>query len=205
VDLKGLIAEALEHFRILPGEAGLASLVRYMEELDRWGSRMNLVGLKDMERVCRELLADSLFLHTFVGDRRSLVDVGSGSGILAVPLAILNESLEVLSVDKSLRKVQFQRHVRRTLGLANLRPVEGRIEAIDPLAADCLVAKAYGTTGAILAASDRHLVAGGLTFILKGKGQRDEVFPGHTLEKSLGYSLPGVARDYRLLVYKKIS
>jgi 16S rRNA (guanine527-N7)-methyltransferase len=122
-----------------------------------------------------------------------------------VPLAILNESLEVMSVDKSLRKVQFQRHVRRTLGLTNLRPVEGRIEAIDPLDADGLVAKAYGTTGAILAASDRHLAAGGLTFVLKGRGQRDEDFPGHRLEKSLGYSLPGVVRAYRLLIYKRIS
>jgi 16S rRNA (guanine527-N7)-methyltransferase len=205
VDLKGLIAEALEHFHISPGETGLAPLVRYMEELDRWGRKMNLVGLKDMERVCRELLADSFFLHTYIGDRRRLVDVGSGSGILAVPLAILNGSLEVLSVDKSLRKVQFQRHVRRTLGLTNLRPVEGRIEEIDPLDADGLVAKAYGTTGAILAASDRHLAAGGLTFVLKGKGQQDEDHPGHRLEKSLGYSLPGVARDYRLLIYKKIS
>ncbi|OPY01088.1 MAG: Ribosomal RNA small subunit methyltransferase G [Syntrophorhabdus sp. PtaB.Bin047] len=204
MDLKALIAEALEHFRISPGEAGLASLVRYVEELDRWGRRMNLVGLKDMERVCRELLADSFFLHAFVGDRRRLVDVGSGSGILAVPLAILNESLEVMSVDKSLRKVQFQRHVRRTLGLTNLRPVEGRIEAIDPLDADGLVAKAYGTTGAILAASDRHLAAGGLTFVLKGRGQRDEDFPGHRLENSLGYSLPGVVRAYRLLIYKRI-
>lgn len=205
MDLKGLIAETLEHFLISPGEAGLVSLVRYIEELERWGSRMNLVGLKDMERVCRELLADSFFLHAFVGDRRRLVDVGSGSGILAVPLAILNGSLEVLSVDKSLKKVQFQRHVRRTLSLTNLRPVGGRIEAIDPLDADGLVAKAYGTTGAILAASNRHLAAGGLTFVLKGKGQQDEDFPGHRLEKSLGYSLPGVARDYRLLIYKKIS
>ncbi len=205
MDLKGLIAEALEHFHISPGEAMEMSLVRYVEELDRWGRRMNLVGLKDIERVCRELLADSFFLHGFIGDRRRLVDVGSGSGILAVPLAILNETLEVLSVDKSLRKVQFQRHVRRTLNLTNLRPVEGRIEAIDPLDADGLVAKAYGTTRAVLAASERHLVTGGLTFVLKGKRREDEIFPGHTLEKSLGYSLPGVARDYRLLVYKKIS
>ncbi len=205
MDLKRLIAEALEHFAISAGEARSASLVRYMEELDRWGRRMNLVGLKDIERVCRELLADALFLHAFVMDRRRLVDVGSGSGILAVPLAILNGSLEVLSVDKSLRKIQFQRHVRRTLKLTNLRPVEGRIEAIDPLDADCLVAKAYGTTLAVLAASDRHLVTGGLTFVLKGRRREDGTFPGHVLEKDLGYSLPGVARDYRLLIYKRIS
>jgi 16S rRNA (guanine527-N7)-methyltransferase len=133
------------------------------------------------------------------------VDVGSGSGILAIPLAILNETVEVVSVDSNLRKIQFQRHVRRSLGLPNLRPLEGRIEATDPLAADGLVAKAYGSIGAILAASDRHLVAEGLAFALKGGDQGDESFPGYVLEKSLGYSLPGVSRRYRLLMYKKIS
>lgn len=203
--LKGLIEKTLGHFHIPPGEAELTSMTRFVEELDRWNHRMNLVGLKDTERICRELLADSFFLHTFIGDRRRLVDVGSGSGILAIPLAILNEGLMVRSVDKSLKKIQFQRHVRRTLGLGNIEPIEGRIETIDPLNADGLVAKAYGTTEAILAAADRHLVAGGLAFVLKGREQGDEARPGYVLEKSLTYSLPEVPREYRLLVYKKIS
>jgi hypothetical protein len=41
--------------------------------------------------------------------------------------------------------------------------------------------------------------------VLKGRRREDGTFPGHVLEKSLGYSLPGVARDYRLLIYKRIS
>jgi len=205
MDLKGLIEQTLEYFHISPGEAGLMSILRFIEELDRWNRRMNLVGVKDMERVCRELLADSFFLHAFVGNLNRLVDLGSGSGILGIPLAILNETLQVRSVDSNLKKIQFQRHIRRSLGLHNVEPIEGRIEAIEPLNADGLVAKAYGTTEAILAASDRHLAAGGLVFVLKGKGQGDEAFPGYMLEKSLGYSLPGVSKDYRLLIYKRIS
>jgi len=180
-------------------------ILRFLEELDRWNRKMNLVGLTDIARVCRELLADSFFLHTFVGDRHRLVDVGSGSGILAIPLAVLNEAVVVHSVDSNLKKIQFQRHVRRTLDLRNLLPLEGRIEAIDPLNADGLVAKAYGTTEAILAAADRHLVPGGLVFITKGRGEGGKEARGYLLEKALSYSLPGVAKDYRLLIYKKIS
>ena len=186
-------------------EAGLMRILRFLVELDRWNRKMNLVGLKDISRVCRELLADSFFLHAFVGDRHHLVDVGSGSGILAVPLAVLNEAVVVHSVDSNLKKIQFQRHVRRTLDLRNLLPLEGRIEVIDPLNADGLVAKAYGTTEAILTAADRHLVPGGLVFITKGRQEGGKEARGYLLENALSYSLPGVAKDYRLLIYKKIS
>ncbi len=200
-----MIWQILEYFDISVEQARLMRIVRFMEELERWNRKINLVGPKDMERVCRELLADSFFLHGFIGDRRSLVDVGSGSGILAVPLAVLNENITVHSVDSSLKKIQFQRHVRRTLGLDNFLPFEGRIEAIDPVNADGLVAKAYGTTEAILAAADRHLASGGLAFVLKGRQENERTHQGYGLEKIIPYSLPGVAKEYRLLVYKKIS
>ncbi|MDD3845275.1 MAG: class I SAM-dependent methyltransferase [Syntrophorhabdaceae bacterium] len=205
MDFKGLIGQTLEHFRIPLDEAGLMRLVRFVGELDRWNRRINLVGLKDMERVCRELLADSFFLHAFIKDRSALVDVGSGSGILAVPLAILNEGITVHSVDSSVKKMQFQRHVRRMLELRNLMPQEGRVEVIDPLKADGLVAKAYGTTRAILTAADRHVASGGLVFVLKGKKENERPCPGYGVEKNLSYALPGVAKEYRLLIYKKVS
>lgn len=205
MDLERLIRQTLEYFEIPMEEAGLMRILRFLVELDRWNRKMNLVGLKDIARVCRELLADSFFLHTFVGDRHRLVDVGSGSGILAVPLAVLNEAVVVHSVDSNLKKIQFQRHVRRTLDLRNLLPLEGRIEVIDPLNADGLVAKAYGTTEAILTAADRHLAPGGLVFITKGGREEGKKARGYLLENTLSYSLPGVAKDYRLLIYKKIS
>lgn len=200
-----MISQILEHFNIAVQQARLMRIVRFIEELERWNRKINLVGPKDMERVCRELLADSFFLHGFIGDRRSLVDVGSGSGILAIPLAVLNEGITVYSVDSSLKKIQFQRHVRRTLGLGNFLPLEGRIEAIDPVNTDGLVAKAYGSTEAILTAADRHLASGGFAFVVKGRQESEKVHRGYGLERIISYSLPGVAKEYRLLVYKKIS
>jgi hypothetical protein len=111
-----------------------------------------------------------------------------------------------MSEDKSLRKVQFQRHVPPHPRAHQPPSVEGRIEAIDPLDADGLVAKAYvGPPVRSSPASDRHLAAGGLTFVLKGRGQRDEDFPGHRLEKKPRLFIAGVVRAYRLLIYKRIS
>ncbi len=202
---KVLIRKTLDHFSIPAGERELTQLVRFVEELSRWNRKINLVGLEDPGLICTELLADSLFLFTFVTGCGRLVDLGSGSGIAGIPFAILNGSLEIHSVDSNLKKIQFQRHIRRSMGVLNLQPIWGRIEAIDPIDGDCLVARAYGTSEAILAAADRHLKAGGLVYIVKGRARDQAVHAGYSLEKSIDYSLPGVEKGYHLLVYKKIS
>lgn len=204
MDRKALIRERLDHFHIPASEGQLTDLVRFIDELEKWNGTFNLVGFKDMDLVCLELLADSFFLNTFMGNCRRVVDLGSGSGITGIPLAILNRTREILSVDSNLKKIQFQRHVRRAIGIPNFQPVRGRIEAIDPLEGDSLVAKAYGTAGAILAAADRHLLTGGLVYIVKGVSERGLPRDGYSVEASIDYSLPGIDKAYRLLVYKKI-
>lgn len=202
---KELIEKTLENLHV-PALHGVPEmLARFLGELERWNARINLVGVKDTQRLCRELLADALFLNSYVNDRRRLADIGSGSGILGVPIAILNKDVDVYSVDGNLKKVQFQRHIRRELGLANFFPIHGRTGTIDPLAADGLVAKAFGTTLSILEAAERHLGAGGKVFIVKGKGEKENEYRGYRLEKALPYTLPGVDKTYMLFIYKKVS
>jgi 16S rRNA (guanine527-N7)-methyltransferase len=204
MDRKGLIQRTLDHFLIPVSGQELTDLVTFIEELERWNRAINLVGIRDMDRVCSELLADSFFLYTWVADGRRVIDLGSGSGIAGIPFAILNHSLEVFSIDSNLKKIQFQRHVRRTIGLLNFTPVRGRVDAVDPLGGDRLVAKAYGTSEAILDAADRHLVTGGLVCIVKGSSQNEAFREGYSIETSRDYSLPGIDKAYRLIVYKKI-
>lgn len=205
MDHNRLIRSSLDHFRIPAAEEEVAKLSRFIEELHRWNRTVNLVGLKDIAGICAELLADSFFVYTFVADGRRVIDLGSGSGIAGIPFAILNRSLEICSVDSNLKKIQFQRHIRRSIGIPNFQPVRGRVEAVDPLHGDRLVAKAYGTSEAILNAADRHLIEGGLIYIVKGRARNDVTHRGYSLENSVDYSLPGVEKGYRLHVYKKIS
>lgn len=205
MDRKRLIQETLDHLHIPVSGQVLADLLQFIDELERWNRAINLVGIRDMDRVCSELLADSFFLYAHVVNGSRVIDLGSGSGIVGIPFAILNRSLEICSVDSNLKKIQFQRHVRRAIGIPNFLPVRGRAEAIDPLGGDRLVAKAYGTSEAILAAADRHLVTGGFVYIVKGASEKEVSRDGYSIETSVDYSLPGTVKAYRLLIYKKIS
>ena len=166
---------------------------------------MNLVGLKGSEAVIRRLIYDAFFLYTCIGPRQRVLEIGSGAGVVAIPLAILGRSMAIVSVEKSLKKVQFQRHARRLLGLGNLEILHGRIEDMAPLAAGILLAKAFGSASDILAKGGRHLREGGSAMLVKGTSERPLETQGFVLEEVRAYRLPGGHRDYQLFVYKKVS
>lgn len=202
--LRKAIEEGLNLFGIGCDEAKLSQICSYVESLEKWNSRMNLTGLKEIERFVRELLYDAFFLSTCMGGSSRILDLGSGSGVLAIPTAILSPETIVMSVDKSLKKVQFQRHVRRLLSLENLLVLHGRIEDLEPLDADLLVAKAFGSTAEVLAKGGKHLSPGGRAFLVRGKSEEPVEEDGFELLEKRMYRLPKGDKEYQLFVYKKV-
>jgi 16S rRNA (guanine527-N7)-methyltransferase len=199
------IREGLAHFHIDCTETGLKSLLFYMEELMRWNKKINLTGIQDIERAVQELLYDAFFLTSHLQNDHSTLDLGSGAGILAIPLSIVDTNVNIFSIDKSLRKVQFQRHIKRTLRLDRFTPIHGRAEEIAPIGVDCLVVKAFGSIPEILEKGGTHMKSGGRAFILKGEKEKPMERQGFVLEDTIGYELPVISKSYKLFIYKKVS
>ena len=117
-------------------------LLRYLAELVRWNAAFNLTALKDPLQMVDRHLVDSLSLRPhLVGDR--ILDGGTGAGLPGLVLAICEPDRQFVLVDSNGKKVRFLRHVQRTLGLANIEPIQARLEALalDP-PPDALVARA---------------------------------------------------------------
>ncbi len=57
-----------------------------------------------------------------------VLDIGSGVGLPAIPLAIALPHVEFVSLDRSARRIRLQRRAARILGLENLTPVESDLE-----------------------------------------------------------------------------
>lgn len=197
------IEQGLCHLGITFTENMLRDLRYYAAELERWNRRMNLVGLKDVDSIITDLIYDAFFLYQYVKESRGLVDIGSGAGILAIPLKIVVPDMRVFAVDKSLRKIQFQSHIKRILQLKDFTPIHSRVEEIDALGTECLVAKAFGAVDAILEKGGRHLRDGGRAYLLKGRSEVAPEVQGFALECSVPYRLPVSEKHYRLLVYRK--
>jgi 16S rRNA (guanine527-N7)-methyltransferase len=203
VTLEKIIEHGLVSCAIPFNEPALKAVCLYVTELKKWNERMNLVGLKDAESIVRELLFDAFFLHGYVKGFESILDMGSGGGVLAVPLQILNEEMRVFSIDKTLKKIQFQRHIQRTLKLDNFFPVQARVEYLEPLDVQSLVAKAFGSVRDILTKGGAHIRIGGHAFLLRGKMQEPGDVDGFDLEERIPYTLPDSTKARTLLIYRK--
>ncbi len=200
-----LVRRGLTAFGIPGDPAQVAAIATFAGELERWNRRINLVGLKSAPAIVKELIYDALFLFARIGKSTSLLDLGSGAGVVAVPVSILDPGRRVYSLDKNLKKVQFQRHVKRLLNLSQLEIVYGRAEEIPALQVDCLVAKAFGPVTQVLQKAARHLERGASAYLVRGKNDKPAVPDGFSLENAEHYDLPGTNKEYQLFVYKKVS
>jgi 16S rRNA (guanine527-N7)-methyltransferase len=204
MSVESLITEGLNYFSVTFTHAMVEKLSFYTHELGRWNMRVNLTAKRPIEWVVRELLYDTFFLCSIIKGTPSVLDMGSGSGILGIPLAILDEGMQVFSVDKTLKKIQFQRHVKRSLKLNELSLIHGRIESLEPLEVDALLSKGFGSTGLILQKGGAHLKEKGAAYLLKGRTERGGSYQGFFLEHVSQYRLPKSPKEYQLFVYKKV-
>jgi 16S rRNA (guanine527-N7)-methyltransferase len=115
--------------RLAPGQ--VAAFRVYREEIGRWSARANLTALRRAEEIVRDGFLDSLACLPAIppGARRAL-DVGSGAGFPALPLKLARTELAFTLVEASRKKATFLRHMVRTLGLADVRVIQRRAEAV---------------------------------------------------------------------------
>jgi 16S rRNA (guanine527-N7)-methyltransferase len=113
----------------LPAD-GATRLARYAALLAHWNRRINLTSLDidpPTDAAIDRLIVEPLLAARWVRptDRRA-VDVGSGGGSPAIPIAIACPSLHVTMVESRGKKCAFLREAVRDLGLQNAEVLEGR-------------------------------------------------------------------------------
>jgi 16S rRNA (guanine527-N7)-methyltransferase len=203
--INALIREGLEESALgRVTDRAIEALSFYVAELERWNRKMNLTGKQTGARIVADLLYDTFYVCSHIRGARSLLDMGSGAGVISIPLAILYRSLQVISVDASTKKIQFQRHVKRTLGLDNLTLFPIRIEHLESQGVEIVVAKAFGPTHVVLDKAAKHLRDNGKILLMKGRFEPVTPFPGFQIEGDLNYHLPGSTKEFKLITYKKV-
>ena len=101
----------------VPLVPSLASrLTAFLELLLRWNRKVNLTALRDMDDAIDRLLLEPLAAvrHLPPGAGR-LIDLGSGGGSPAIPLALARPDLDLTMVETKARKAAFLREAVRVL------------------------------------------------------------------------------------------
>jgi 16S rRNA (guanine527-N7)-methyltransferase len=108
---------------------------QYARLLLEWNRSINLTGAQTLEQA-EALIADADVLAgtSWTGVTR-VIDIGSGGGLPAIPLAIAMPQVEFTLLEANARKCAFLEHVAGTLGLTNVMVAAGRAEELGHLPA----------------------------------------------------------------------
>jgi len=165
-----------EDFQAIAGidDATRARLCAYADLLVKWQARINLVGPDTVGDLWRRHMLDSAqLLRLLPPGARRVADLGSGAGFPGLVLAILGAP-DVHLVESDGRKATFLREAARVTAAA-VTVHTARIDALPPLAADVVTARALAPLGKLLGLAAPHLAAGGDCLFLKGRGSEDEL------------------------------
>lgn len=116
-------------------------LVTFGQLLLKWNRTYNLTALRSEQEVYSLHLLDSLTMATPIEtlglSKARLLDVGSGGGLPAIPMAVMFPQASFTLVDAVKKKTIFLRMVAAELGLKNVQVIHGRVEELqlEPFAA----------------------------------------------------------------------
>ena len=178
-------------------------LLAFRDLLLKWNKTYNLTALRDPEQAISHHLLDSLAILPHVGPG-PLLDVGSGGGLPAIPLAIARPELAVSMVDTVQKKTTFLQQAVIELGLKNVTVHHARVEEMPGQYAQ-ISSRAFAEIGLFVSLT-RHLLApDGRWLAMKGVRPDDELkaLPTDiTVEAIIPLTVPGLDAERHLIILK---
>lgn len=167
--IREILSNGLRQLHANPSERQLSMLAAYMEEVERWNRRINLVRASGRELAVRHALDCLAGLEIISGGKHgSILDVGSGAGFPGVPLAVMLPESRVDLLERSSRKAQFLKNAAAVLGLPNVRILN--LDIVDHKERyDAVCSRAFGKLSAVLDSMLKNLSPSGSLFLYKGK------------------------------------
>jgi 16S rRNA (guanine527-N7)-methyltransferase len=187
----------------------------FVKELLAWNRHMNLTGLSSTQRIFDELVADSLLPLGTLPDTGTCLDVGSGAGFPAVPLAICRPGIEFFLMEPNSKKGSFLKQIIRLCGLKRTEVIRERIEKPSkPLPfekVDIITSRAMAPLLKLIGWCTPYLAPGGMMVAFLGNRFEEILKECEPLlkEKNLlidslkSYTLKGKKSERRLLILKK--
>ena len=152
----------------------LSRLSAYVDLLEQWNRRINLVGRNTMGDIWRRHILDAAQLYPLLPRRtRILIDFGSGAGIPGLVLAAMGVA-EVHLVESDQRKAAFLREAIRVMDIPAVVHPE-RIEKLAAFSADVITARALTDLPELLDLAERFLQPRTICLFPKGRSVEDEL------------------------------
>ena len=177
-------------------------LLRLLDELSIWNRSYSLTAITARDAMIRGHLLDSLSAHADL-EGVHIADVGTGAGFPGLPLALTSPQRAFTLIDSVAKKIRFVTHAVRKLALANVTPLQARVESLTPVDAfDTVIARAYAALPDLLASVQGLCGPATRVLALKGQYPADELAQlpaGWQLQHSRAVRIPGLDVERHIL------
>ncbi|PKN16646.1 MAG: 16S rRNA (guanine(527)-N(7))-methyltransferase RsmG [Deltaproteobacteria bacterium HGW-Deltaproteobacteria-23] len=184
----------------------LESFTLYAKELCKWNGKINLTSIIQPEEIAIKHFLDSLTLAKYTSVAGKLLDIGSGGGFPGIPLKIIAPETFIVSVDAVAKKINFQRHIIRALGLTGFTALHCRAENLVPEYKgnfNLVVSRAFADIAVFVKHALPLLANEGVIIAMKGKGGRVEAGTATAELKMMGAAVTAV-HEFELPILKDL-
>jgi len=211
-----LVSLGIEDLGLNLSPANIADLELFLQEMGRWNQVHNLTAIEGEKNSVRLHLIDSItvlpLMRQFLDIQNlKIADLGSGGGLPAIPIAILQPDWHVTLIEAIRKKTAFLQHVRGKLGLKNIQVLSERVESVaksQPGQFDAVISRAFTNLAHFLELSLPLLKPSGLVFAMKARRANEELqdvcMDDWRLVADEPLQIPNLAVERRLLVLSPV-
>ena len=209
---EGLLALGIQDIGLDLSPANIADLELFLQEMGRWNQVHNLTAIDGEQDSVFLHLIDSIavlpVLRQFLkGPSPKIADLGSGGGLPAIPIAIVQPEWRLTLIEAIRKKTAFLQHVRGKLKLKNIEVLSERVEDVamqQPGQYDAVISRAFTNLARFLEFSLPFLKPNGLVFAMKARRADEEMqdvcMDDWRLVADELLHIPNLAVERRLLV-----
>ena len=153
----------------------LEKLKTYLNLIKIWQKKFNLISQKSFESIWERHFLDSYQILKLIGNKKRILDIGSGAGFPAIVCAICsNNNFDLVEINQ--KKCNFLNEVKDIIGIKNIFIHHSRIENLKIINNfDYISARAVTSLDKLLKYSFKFYKNGMYCIFLKGKTVSKEI------------------------------
>ena len=186
-------------------EEKLEKLKEYFDLINLWQNKFNLISQNSFKNIWERHFLDSYQILKLIGNKKKILDIGSGAGFPAIVCAICSDNIFDL-VESNKKKCIFLNKVKEVIDIKNISIHHSRIENLKIIKNfDYITARAVTSLDILLKYSLDFYKKGMFCLFLKGKSVSNEI---KIAKKKYIFNIEFVksdtSKDGRILLIKNI-
>ncbi len=155
------------------------NFTKYKEIFLEQNSILNLISKNDEKFLFEKHIFDSLAIQLFFNKYNiksaDLLDIGTGGGFPAIPIAIEYPQIQVTAIDSIKKKINAIINIKNELNITNIDPICDRVENLKDKKFDIITSRAVAPISILLKYVSPLLTGNGYFVAYKSKKAEEEL------------------------------